>query len=327
VSKQQALDLLSYFDQPELIPAMPWANIIKMATAEAADASSPPSQDTVAETSSPPQDPSSGNAGQGKSLFESKCSSCHTIGGGKLVGPDLENITGKRPHEWLVDFIMDPEKLFSQNDPTATQLLNEYGFKMPDLGLSREQVLDILAYLKNPSEATAAPPQKEERKQLQPAPQQEPAKEQQAAAGDSHKGYLLFTGEIAFKNNAIHCKSCHTIGGLPFPYGGTVGPSLKGIYSVMGPQALTQVLQTIPYPTMRPIYYPHPLTDEEISNLVAFFKEADGKKAPSITLLLALPMAGGGFILGMIATWLIWRRRITTVRKRLIELVNKGHLP
>lgn len=37
--------------------------------------------------------------------FNTTCFACHTIGGDRLVGPDLAGIQDKRTHEWLVKFI------------------------------------------------------------------------------------------------------------------------------------------------------------------------------------------------------------------------------
>jgi hypothetical protein len=135
---------------------------------------------------------------------------------------------------------------------------------------------------------------------------------------------LLFSGNVSFKNGGIYCKACHNIGGLSFPYGGRLGPSLSGIYAKMGPQGLQSALQNMPYPTMQPIFYPHPLTSDEINNLIAFFQGAGGKQAPSSSLLLGVPMAGGGFVLGMIAMWFIWHKRIKTVRKRLVARLTSS---
>ena len=37
----------------------------------------------------------------GMTTFDEKCSACHTIGSGPLVGPDLAGVTVVRDHEWL----------------------------------------------------------------------------------------------------------------------------------------------------------------------------------------------------------------------------------
>lgn len=91
----------------------------------------------------------SGDAEKGKATFNSKCTLCHTIGGGKKIGPDLKGVTQRRSEDWLVKFISDPDKMFSEKDPIAMDLLKEFnGVKMPNQGLTPDQVADAIAYLK-----------------------------------------------------------------------------------------------------------------------------------------------------------------------------------
>lgn len=93
-----------------------------------------------------------GTASKGKNIFENLCLSCHTIGEGPETGPDLKGVTERRSYRWLKEFIKNPEKMFSENDPTAKKLLTEYaGVKMPGLGLSDEQTDDVLAYIRQQS--------------------------------------------------------------------------------------------------------------------------------------------------------------------------------
>ena len=45
----------------------------------------------------------------GKALFQSKgCVACHTIGKGKLVGPDLKGVTNRRDQEWIAKWLKEP---------------------------------------------------------------------------------------------------------------------------------------------------------------------------------------------------------------------------
>ena len=91
----------------------------------------------------------------GETIFQAKCAACHTIGKGKLVGPDLKDVTVQRDPQWLKTFIANPEKLFSAKDPTALKLLSEYNnVKMPALGLTDAEVDALVAYLGS-SSATA----------------------------------------------------------------------------------------------------------------------------------------------------------------------------
>ncbi|MEW6001383.1 MAG: cytochrome c, partial [Nitrospirota bacterium] len=86
---------------------------------------------------------------RGKVIFE-KCLPCHTIGGGKNVGPDLKGVTERREREWLINFILSPQKMIRSGDPIASSLVKEYGnILMPNPGLSKEEVVAVLSYIES----------------------------------------------------------------------------------------------------------------------------------------------------------------------------------
>ncbi len=86
------------------------------------------------------------SAGSGKAIFTSKCVVCHSIGAGKIVGPDLKGVTARREKSWLLGYIKDPDK-YLQFDATAQSLLKEYMIPMPNPALSEAEVADVVAYL------------------------------------------------------------------------------------------------------------------------------------------------------------------------------------
>lgn len=89
----------------------------------------------------------------GQAIFEQKCKSCHTIGGGRTIGPDLKGITRQRKRDWLIRVIVSPKELLAQEDPLLKQLVQEYdGLIMPNIGLSPEEAEEVLAYLEAQSE-------------------------------------------------------------------------------------------------------------------------------------------------------------------------------
>ncbi len=94
----------------------------------------------------------------GKAIFEQKCQSCHSIGGGRIVGPDLKGITERRERGWLIRFIVSPDELIAQGDPIAKQLVEEYGIPMPNMGLSEPEGEEVLAYIEAQSGGEPIPP-------------------------------------------------------------------------------------------------------------------------------------------------------------------------
>ena len=85
----------------------------------------------------------------GEEIFQSNCTGCHTIGKGNSVGPDLSGVTIRREENWLIRQIKDPDGLVEEKDPVALQLLKEYNMPMVALGLSDEEIKEIILYLKN----------------------------------------------------------------------------------------------------------------------------------------------------------------------------------
>jgi len=84
----------------------------------------------------------------GQVLFKKICAPCHTIGVGDRAGPDLRDVTARRERGWLVDFIMDAEKMRRDKDPIALALAETYpGVLMPRLGVTRNDAADLIAYL------------------------------------------------------------------------------------------------------------------------------------------------------------------------------------
>jgi protein SCO1 len=121
----------------------------------------------------------------GQSMYKKVCAPCHTIGVGDRVGPDLRGITARREHDWLVSFIMDPEKLRARKDPLALALAAKYpGVRMPRLGIPKKDATDLVAYLEAETakltaaaEAQAADPQQHNHHDhhgQQQQPQQQP---------------------------------------------------------------------------------------------------------------------------------------------------------
>jgi cytochrome c oxidase cbb3-type subunit III len=97
-------------------------------------------------------------AQDGPVLYKQNCATCHSIGSGNLVGPDLKGVTEKRSEEWLVRFIKSSQEMIKAGDEEATAVFNQFGkIPMPDhMHFSDDEVKSIVAYIKDESAPTAA---------------------------------------------------------------------------------------------------------------------------------------------------------------------------
>lgn len=91
-------------------------------------------------------------AKQGGQVFTSKCASCHSIGRGQVVGPDLKGLTGRVEPDWATTFIKDPAPML-ESDAHAKELLGKYLVKMPNLQLTAEQLAAVTEYLRQQDQA------------------------------------------------------------------------------------------------------------------------------------------------------------------------------
>ncbi|MBW8051833.1 MAG: cytochrome c [Cytophagales bacterium] len=167
---------------------------------------------------------------EGEQFFNTICIACHTIGDGKLLGPDLENVHKRHSEEWMIKFIRSSQMMIKEGDEKAVKLFNENNMiVMPDNAFTDEQIKSIIAYIKSKSgvEETA---KGEETKtttiidQQKQAPSSVTASKTQIQTTDSKPVTISYeTGEQLFDQN---CTACHAIG-----KGTLVGPDLKGINS------------------------------------------------------------------------------------------------
>lgn len=90
-------------------------------------------------------------------MFGSRCASCHTIGGGDRIGPDLLGVTQRREQRWLMRYLREPERVLGERDPTAVALFAKYKqVRMPNLRLSDDDITALLAYFDSQDQATFA---------------------------------------------------------------------------------------------------------------------------------------------------------------------------
>jgi mono/diheme cytochrome c family protein len=90
---------------------------------------------------------------EGASLFKKNCGVCHTVGKGKLVGPDLKGSHEKYKEDWLIKWIQSSQALVKKGDKTAVKIFEENNkLVMPDQTLPESEIKTILGFIKSESE-------------------------------------------------------------------------------------------------------------------------------------------------------------------------------
>lgn len=88
------------------------------------------------------------NMSRGEYLFRTRCTACHTIGGGDKLGPDLKGVASARPRAWLTRWLKEPDKMIAEKDPTALALKARYrGLPMPNLGFNDVDAAALIEHL------------------------------------------------------------------------------------------------------------------------------------------------------------------------------------
>ncbi len=88
---------------------------------------------------------------RGESLFQSKgCIGCHTVGAGRLTGPDLQGVTERRSLDWFVAMVINPDSMLRE-DPAARELFAEYMIPMMNIGVRADEAASLYEYLRRES--------------------------------------------------------------------------------------------------------------------------------------------------------------------------------
>lgn len=238
------------------------------------------------------------DAGQ---YYEMKCTSCHTIGGGDDVGPDLKGVNSRRDEKWLIKFIQESQTMINDGDPDAVQLFEKYKRKkMPDQELSDVEVQTLLAFIKTGKATGSGQTFKSALK---------------ASAYEIEQGRLLFSGQKALEKGGASCISCHSAGNAGMLGGGKLGPDLTLAYSNYNDKGLSKVLTRVSFPSMAEIYKKKPLSKDEVYFIKSYLYTLDkeGKVEAGSTKKFAF-MGFIGFLLVLGGFDLLWRQRRHTKR-------------
>ncbi len=233
-------------------------------------------------------------------LFKLKCGICHTVGGGKLIGPDLSNVHKRRSEEWLLEYVRSSQAMINKGDPDAIAIFEEYNkVIMPDPLISDMEIKSILTYILDNSGGelaeTSAPVSIIEN----------------ATPEDFENGKALFTGKHRFANKGPSCLSCHNGISDVFFSLNSYAKELVGSFSNLGEIGVKAILENPPFPSMTQAFEGKNLKEDEIHDLLVFLKNADSKninkaQGPSSGFLIYGLLGALGLLL--IYSW-IWHSR------------------
>jgi mono/diheme cytochrome c family protein len=253
---------------------------------------------------------------EGKVIFNQRCSACHKIGGGRLVGPDLAGVSNRRSEKWLRTFIKTPMSLVNSGDETAVAIFEKFNkMPMPDQSLSNSEIDAVLTYVQSKESPKLSDDKKT--KSIDTAKVTEVSTEPDIKT--IQLGAALFQGKKRFSRKGASCFSCHTVNYSEGMTGGGLAADLTNVSTRMGSQGIKAILKSLPFPAMKVTYSDHPLTDEEIEALAAFFTEvAKSQKRREIIIwkfhnanflgqLLLMVLAGCLLLLGFYG--FLWRKR------------------
>lgn len=251
---------------------------------------------------------------QGEQLFKQKCTACHTIGGGKLIGPDLANVRERRTEEWIIKFVQSSQSVIKSGDSIAAAVFNQHNkVVMPDQDLNANQIKSIIAYVSAKSSDTINLNQKTPTQILNTA---------SITTADIERGKNIFEGTVKLTNGGPACISCHNIDNPAVFNGGLLAKDLTNAFSRLGAVGIDATLRNPPFPAMVNSFGSASLTDREIKDLLAFLYDSDQRGAVQSTPLISQFVLLIGIILGLnialVVFLFIWQR----VKKYSVNFYN-----
>ena len=245
--------------------------------------------------------------------FKKLCISCHTIGGGRIVGPDLKDVHERKERAWLVRFIADPQSMLASGDAYALKLKEEArGVIMPTVpGMTMDRARTLLDLIEAESVL--------EKSQFAGVQ----VSDRPFTKEDIRRGRDLFLGKIRLAAGGAPCVSCHSVNGIGVLAGGGLGPDLNQVFERLnGRKGLVTWLTAPATTTMGAVYGDHPLeADEEILPLAAYFgelaKDPQESSQASTLIFVLLGIAGTAAVLMIFDG--VWKSRFRGVRGEMVR--------
>ncbi|WP_448566747.1 c-type cytochrome [Thermus sp.] len=238
-------------------------------------------------------------AQDGKALYGQRCAACH--------GSEAQGVPGAIP-----PLAGNPR---GQDEAHVLKVIKEgisgplevagttYNGVMPPMPqVTEAEARAIAAYLKGLSGGS---------QEAQAVPQ---------VQGDPALGRALYLGQRPLQNGGAPCQACHTVAGVGFLGGGSMGKDLTDAAKRLGGEAgLAALLKNPAFPVMREAYRDKPLTDTEAAALAAFLAQVsqEAPRPPSLYLGRFLVAGLALFALLLLYQAALWQMRPKSLAERI----------
>jgi mono/diheme cytochrome c family protein len=222
--------------------------------------------------------------------FGSRCSGCHSVGRGDVVGPDLKGVLQRHDRSWLHLFIHSSQSVIREGDRAALALYERYGRRtMPDHDLSVTEIDALLDWIAAGGPAGAGSAAARRASAASPA--------------EIRLGRELFSGRRPFANGGAACADCHGAADVNPWGGGALGGDLTHVYDKYQDWGMGRALADGDFPLMASIYHRQPLTVGEVFAVKAFLYQASRTPLPpshtSSPLFLMLGLGSSALVIGL----------------------------
>lgn len=96
----------------------------------------------------PARAPEVPGASEGREVFVTRgCNSCHAVGSGTVIGPDLKGVGGRRAADWLRSWLADPAAMMRAHAELASWPAAYGNVLMPNQNLSAHEIDALVGYL------------------------------------------------------------------------------------------------------------------------------------------------------------------------------------
>ena len=229
-------------------------------------------------------------------FFGQKCLSCHNVGEGNKIGPDLLGVDQRRERQWLKKWLTSPGAMLDAKDPTALELLGQFAnVRMPEQNLTPEQIDGLLAFFAACTEKDGC------------IPVGGPKLAIDATPDEIEAGREYFLGTRRFSAGGPACAGCHDVRGEQLLGGGSLGGDLTFVWAHRHERGLEEAI--LASPVEKQAYAGRPPTEAETYAVRGYLAalSRDGTRPRKSRDLFDLGVLGACAVIGALAIG--WKAR------------------